>query len=94
MTGGRDRWRRLLYCHTERDRMLHRGLIRSMWLPNIIRGSSVLCLTNGISKTRIRNRCVHTEIGRSVTRSWRLGRMEIKQLARQGKLMGVKKHSW
>ena len=46
------------------------------------------------SRTRIRNRCVITGRSRSIWRTFRISRIQLRKLAIDGLLVGVKKASW
>jgi small subunit ribosomal protein S14 len=51
-------------------------------------------LPHNSSKVRIRNRCVLTGRARAVWRSFRISRIQLRKLALEGVLIGVKRSSW
>jgi small subunit ribosomal protein S14 len=51
-------------------------------------------LPRNSSATRIKNRCAITGRGRAYLRAFGLSRITFRELARQGKVPGVKKASW
>ena len=46
------------------------------------------------SLVRVRNRCVLTGRGRSIWSAFRISRIQLRKLALEGVLMGVKRSSW
>jgi len=62
-----------------------------------IRAQAVVSL-NKLSRqgslVRVRNRCVLTGRSRGILRKWRLSRIQFRELAAQGRLLGVSKSSW
>lgn len=51
-------------------------------------------LPRNSSATRIKNRCAITGRGRGYLRAFGLSRIQFRELAREGKIPGVKKSSW
>lgn len=51
-------------------------------------------LPKNSSKTRVHNRCVITGRGHGIFNLYNLSRIQIKNLALQGNLPGLKKFSW
>lgn len=51
-------------------------------------------LPRNSSPTRIKNRCAITGRGRGYLRAFGLSRIQFRELAREGKIPGVKKASW
>lgn len=51
-------------------------------------------LPRNSSPTRIKNRCAITGRGRAYLRAFGLSRITFRELAREGKIPGVKKASW
>jgi small subunit ribosomal protein S14 len=51
-------------------------------------------LPRSSSPTRIKNRCAITGRGRGYLRAFGLSRIMFRELAREGKIPGVKKASW
>jgi small subunit ribosomal protein S14 len=51
-------------------------------------------LPRNSSATRVKNRCAITGRGRAYLRAFGLSRITFRELARQGKVPGVKKASW
>lgn len=89
----RDKKRRNLFKEYEEKRLVLKSLQRLNPLDTRIQ-QSLNDLPHNSSKTRIRNRCVLTGRSRSVWRSFRISRIQLRKLALEGVLMGVKKASW
>jgi small subunit ribosomal protein S14 len=51
-------------------------------------------LPKNSSPTRVKNRCAVTGRGRGYLRAFGLSRIQFRELAREGKIPGVKKASW
>ena len=51
-------------------------------------------LPRNSSPTRVKNRCAITGRGRGYLRAFGLSRIQFRELAREGKIPGVKKASW
>lgn len=51
-------------------------------------------LPRNSSPTRIKNRCAISGRGRGYMRAFGLSRIQFRELAREGKIPGVKKASW
>lgn len=51
-------------------------------------------LPRNSSPVRVKNRCAVTGRGRGYMRDFGLSRIEFRELAREGKIPGVKKASW
>jgi small subunit ribosomal protein S14 len=51
-------------------------------------------LPKNSSPVRVKNRCAITGRGRGYLRSFGLSRIQFRELAREGKIPGVKKSSW
>lgn len=51
-------------------------------------------LPRNSSPTRIKNRCAISGRGRGFMRAFGLSRIQFRELAREGKIPGVKKASW
>lgn len=51
-------------------------------------------LPKNSSPTRVKNRCAVTGRGRGYLRAFGLSRIAFRELAREGKIPGVKKASW
>lgn len=51
-------------------------------------------LPKNASKIRIKNRCAISGRGRGYLRAFGLSRIQFRELAREGKIPGVKKASW
>ncbi len=89
----RDKKRRLLFKEFEEKRLALKILQRVNPLDVRVQQSlSELPLNS--SRTRVRNRCVITGRSRSVWRDFRISRIQLRKLAVEGLLMGVKKASW
>jgi small subunit ribosomal protein S14 len=93
----KDRRRRLLHSLYERRRLLLRSLRENRSLPSRLRAQAYRALTllpRDSSSTRRRNRCVLTGRSRAILRRFGLSRLRFRSLAREGRLVGVKKASW
>ena len=89
----RDKKRRALFKEYEEKRLALKVLQRIN--PKDVRIQQGLDeLPHNSSRTRIRNRCVITGRSRSVWRAFRISRIQLRKLALQGALMGVKGSSW
>lgn len=51
-------------------------------------------LPKNSSPTRVKNRCAITGRGRGYLRAFGLSRIQFRELAREGKIPGIKKASW
>jgi small subunit ribosomal protein S14 len=92
-----DARRRRRVARAELHRCLYRALRREEALPKGLRAQMQVALQGlpGQSRpTRVQNRCVLTGRAGSVLRRFRLSRLQLRQLAAQGMLMGVVKGSW
>lgn len=92
----KDRRRRILYSLFERRRAVFRSIIENRALPSRLRIQAyraLVSLPRDSSVTRVRNRCVVTGRSRAIVRSFGLSRLQFRQLALEGKLIGVKKAS-
>jgi len=89
----RDKKKRALFNVYEEKRLALKILQRLN--PSDIRiQQSLNELPHNSSKTRIKNRCILTGRARSVWRTFRISRIQLRKLALEGGLMGVKKSSW
>lgn len=89
----RDKKRRNLFKSYEEKRLALKILQRID--PKDVRIQQCLSeLPLNSSRTRIRNRCVLTGRSRSIWRTFRISRIQLRKLALEGMLMGVKKSSW
>lgn len=89
----RDKKRRLLFKEYEEKRLALKILQRvNPQDKKIQQGLNELPYNS--SRTRIRNRCILTGRARSVWRVFRISRIQLRKLALEGVLMGVKKSSW
>lgn len=93
----RDKKRRLLSRSYEFLRMQYQSIIKNRSIPQDVRYSYILKLTQlprNSSMIRIKNRCVITGRSKSVYRFCRLSRISFRDLASKGLLMGITKSSW
>lgn len=93
----KDLARRRLYARYELWRVLYGALLRDETLPARLRyqlQQALQALPGNSSAVRQRNRCMLTGRPRSVLRRFRLSRLMVRRLAREGMLMGVTKASW
>lgn len=92
-----DKRRRDLFQKYEKIRCLYKFLQQNSKLTNSQRlhySRALTFLPKNSSITRIKNRCLITGRGRSVYRDFQLTRMQLRELASFGMLMGIKKSSW
>nr|YP_665656.1 ribosomal protein S14 [Nephroselmis olivacea]AAF03183.1 ribosomal protein S14 [Nephroselmis olivacea] len=93
----RDKKRRLLSKSYELLRMQYQSIIKNRSIPQDLRYSYILKLTQlprNSSMIRLKNRCVITGRSKSVYRFCRLSRISFRELASKGLLMGITKSSW
>lgn len=93
----KDRMRRIKFDRYEERRELLKGLRRSETLSLAERAFLSLKITafpKDSSITRIRNRCTISGRGRGVYSYFRLSRMQLREMANAGNLVGVRKASW
>lgn len=92
----KDRRRRILYSLFERRRAVFRSIRENSNLPTRLRIQAyraLIRLPRDSSITRLRNRCIVTGRPRAIVRTFGLSRLQFRQLALEGKLLGVKKAS-
>lgn len=93
----RDHKRRLQLAKYELKRLQYKALCQDRNLSSDLRAEAFLNLSKlprNSSKTRIRNRCIFTGRPRSVNKLFRVSRIVFRELASQGKLLGISKASW
>ena len=93
----RDKKKRFLFSKYELKRLELTSLFHDLGFSKEIRYKSLQQLnqlSRNCSKVRIKNRCVLTGRGRSILRFCGLSRIKFRELASQGRLMGVMKSSW
>lgn len=94
----RDLKRRKQFAKFEMKRLQFKALScdRRSLSSDLRYGYSMLLskLPRNSSKTRIRNRCIITGRGRSISRLFRFSRIVFRELASQGEIPGIKKSSW
>ena len=93
----RDNKRRKSVFKNEIKRLEYKSIIKNLNLPKEVRYEYVSKL-NGLnrnsSQIRVRNRCILTGRGRSIYNFCKLSRLKFRELASQGRLVGIKKASW
>ena len=93
----RDKKKRILVSNYELKRLELLSFIHDLTVPKDVRYKSINLLnkfSRNTSKTRVKNRCVLTGRGHSVLRFCGLSRIKFRELASQGRLMGITKASW
>ena len=93
----KDNTRRKLVLKNESKRLEYKSIINNLSLPKQVRYEYVYKLNNlnkNSSKIRVKNRCILTRRGRSVYSFCKLSRLKFRELAAQGKLIGITKASW
>ena len=97
MTHQKDDMRRRAFVKHEAKRRQYKLIIENQSLSPEQRAEAVLLLNKvprHSSLVRVRNRCVLTGRSRGMLRRWRLSRIQFRELAAQGQLLGVHKSSW
>ena len=92
-----DKKRRKLVFKHETKRLEYKSIIKNLNLPKEVRYEYVSKLNNlnrNSSQIRVRNRCILTGRGRSIYSFCKLSRLKFRELAAQGRLVGIKKASW
>jgi ribosomal protein S14 len=93
----RDKKKRILYKKYELKRLQLTSILHDLNIPKDIRYQSLQqlnLLPRNSCKIRIKNRCVLSGRGRSVLRFCGFSRLKFRELASQGRLMGITKASW
>ena len=93
----KDKHRRSLHKKQEMKRLQYKSIIENRSLPAKIRGQYIKKLNKlprDGSLVRIRNRCILTGRARAVYKFCKLSRICLRELAAQGRLMGISKSSW
>jgi len=93
----KDNKRRQLFFKHELTRLVFKSLLQNFSLPRIFRTKLQLQLTllpRDSSLVRIQNRCILTGRSKGVYKFFKLSRIQIRELAAQGKIMGLQKSSW
>lgn len=93
----RDKKRRNLFADYELVRVKLKALSQTLTLSpeKLIQYQLQLAiLPRNSSKNRIKNRCILTGRGHGVYSQFKLSRIQIRELANQGKIPGLTKSSW
>ncbi|KAF2400314.1 glucocorticoid receptor-like (DNA-binding domain) [Trichodelitschia bisporula] len=93
----RDHTKRKVFTEYETERQALRYIIRNTTLPQRMRASAQLKLSQMHCYTRptqIHNRCLMGGKGRGVFRDFRMARYQFRVNALEGNIPGVKKASW
>ncbi len=101
----KDILRRKLFCNNEKNYLilkflkLNKRLLEVNKNLNMIDSYNLIINTkidffNSLRLSTIRNKCLFTGRNRSIYRDFRLSRMQLRQFASYGYLMGIKKASW
>jgi len=92
----KDKNRRFCYAVLEKNYFILKYILNNMGLNKEIREfayNEILNQCNFNSKTKIHNRCVLSNRGRSVYSKFKMSRIFFKTYALQGFLVGIKKSS-
>jgi len=93
----RDKKRRMSFFKNEIKRTKYKSMFYNVNLPQQVRWQASYNLSklskNG-SQTRVKNRCILTGRSKSIDRIFKISRIQLRQLALDGFLPGVKKASW
>lgn len=93
----RDKTKRAIVSRYELKRLELSTIIHDLSFSKDVRYESLQELNKlprQSSQIRVRNRCVITGRGHSVLRFCGLSRLKFRELASQGRLMGITKASW
>lgn len=93
----RDKKKRKLIAKFELKRLTLKSIVCNSKFPINIRwkaGLDLSGLPRNSSKTRLNNRCIITGRGKAVHRSFRISRIELRNLSGKGLISGLKKSSW
>lgn len=88
---------RYLFDQQEKQRLILKSITQNRILPTNIRWKiqkKFLPLLANSSVTRIKNRCLLTGRSRSISRFFKVSRLQLRKLASEGKLPGLSKYSW
>lgn len=92
-----DSKKRQTYLKHEIKRLEYTSLFSDLSLPKQIRAQALDLLgrlPRNSSRVRVTNRCILTGRSHAVLRLCKLSRIKFRDLASQGRLMGVQKSSW
>lgn len=93
----KDRKKRLKFLKFEYSRKILKAVSQNFSLPMPLRLRASLCLSSlprASSLTQIKNRCVLTGRGRFIIGQFGLSRLMLRNLAREGLVLGLRKSSW
>ena len=93
----RDKRKRQLYIQGLEKRTEIKNILKDKSLPMTARYKAQIILNRlnkNAAKIRLTNRCVNTTRSQSVLKSFRLSRIELRNLIGQGLINGIKKSSW
>lgn len=93
----KDKKKRKNYYKNEKKRVCLKSLSSNRNLPDFLRWKSSFALSafsKTVSPLRIKNRCILTGRSRSILSSYRLSRLAFQRLAKEGKIVGLRKASW
>ena len=88
---------RYLFNQHEKQRLILKSITQNLNFKTNIRWKmqiKFIKLSKNSSVTRIKNRCILTGRARSVSRFFKLSRIQLRQLASEGLLPGLSKASW
>lgn len=93
----KDKKKRHSYLKTEKNYNLLKSLFQNCNLSSRVRWKAFFylsILSKNNSLISLRNRCILTGRGRFLSRRFRLSRMALQKLARNGQIFGLRKSSW
>lgn len=88
---------RYLFDQQEKKRLVLKSITQNLKFSTNIRWKiqkKFFPLSANSSLTRIKNRCILTGRSRSVSRFFKLSRIQFRKLASEGSLPGLAKSSW
>lgn len=93
----KDKRQRLLFQYSELRKLSIKSTLHNKFLPFLIRTQvqqKNFRFDLNSSITRIKNRCILTGRSRSISRIFKLSRLQFRLLASNAMLPGVNKYSW
>lgn len=93
----KDSHKRDLFKKYEYKRRELKAIFNNTELPEGIRSEAFYeleSLPKNSSLTRVRNRCIYTGRGRSVSRTLKISRLTFRELSSNGYIPGITKSSW
>tara|TARA_B100001142_G_scaffold300436_1_gene325208 strand:+ start:32757 stop:33056 length:300 start_codon:yes stop_codon:yes gene_type:complete len=93
----KDKKRRKLFIHYEEKKYILKYIQNNMNISKTIREKAYkkhLRMPRNSSVTRVRNRCVLTNRPRAVYKKFKFSRIQLRNLALEGEIPGIRKATW